>query len=307
VLADAEVKHWVTYIIMLDELAAVTGEHTAKHALVLGETDVFALLVLDVDVEGLALEEELEIAVVLQDGVCGGAVQHALEGSAPRLDEIGLEAADGLLLGRRGDDDARAVVVQLRVQPEEVAVAARDGELGVAVALGRRLGRDRVLCVGARQVADLVGVADGDVERGLGRLLDADAGLGLAMRRCGRRRLDGRGDSGAGSAHVVIVVVEIDRVHHVAQRRRRGAGGLAGIVRRGGLLLRRRGSIDVGRRRGRGASQRAQGIVYGLELGRLQAMLAPAGATKGGRARGSRGRGRRVGVGGGLGRRRLDV
>ncbi len=61
--------------------------------------------------------------------------------------------------GRWGYDDTRIVVVQLRVEPEKVTVAARDGKLGIAVALGRCLRRDRILRVRASQVADLVWIS----------------------------------------------------------------------------------------------------------------------------------------------------
>lgn len=138
--------------------------------------------------------------------------------------------------------------MQLVVQPEKVAVAARDGKLGVAVALGRRLGRDRVLGVGARQVAHLVGVADRDGERGLRGLLDADAGLCLALGGGVRGRLDGGRYAGAlrGAQLVVVVVVEVDRVHHATQRGRRGGPWRAAGARSGLLLGRGGGSSDGG-------------------------------------------------------------
>ena len=83
-------------------------------------------------------------------------------------------------------------------------------------------------------------------------------------------------------ALVVIVVVEIHRVHHAAQRRRgRGARHRAVVPRRSILLLRRRWRCDVCGWRRRGSSQRTQRIVYGFELRRLGAILSPTGPTGG--------------------------
>ena len=128
---------------MLDELAGGAADvdaNGAQHALVgLVEQRIPVLFVLDVDVEGFALEEDLEVGVVVEDGVGGDLVQHALEGLSPRLDELGVEAADGLLLGGRGDDDAGVVGVHGGVEPEEVSVPAGDGELGLFICFGRGL------------------------------------------------------------------------------------------------------------------------------------------------------------------------
>lgn len=60
-----------TYIVVLDKLAAAAAKHGAKHALVLAQARIFALLVLDVHVESLALEEQLQVAVMLQHRVGG--------------------------------------------------------------------------------------------------------------------------------------------------------------------------------------------------------------------------------------------
>jgi len=156
---------------------------------------------------------------MLQNGVGGNLVEHALQRRASRLNKVGLEAADGLLLWRRWNDDAGVVAVQLRVEPEEVAVAAGDGELGRPVALGGGFCGHGVLGVGAGEVADLVGVADGDGERGLGRLGDAHAGLRLARRSSTGRHRHRRGDPGRlGTEWFVGSVVEVDRVHQTAER-----------------------------------------------------------------------------------------
>lgn len=132
-----------THVVMLDKLgAAANRQHATKHAtLCFGQTNVFALLVLDVDVERVAFQEQLQVGIVLQDGVGRGLVQHALQGSSSRLDKVLVEAADGLLLWGWRHHNSRVVVVQLVVQPKEVAVPAGDGELGVAVCLGGGLGQ----------------------------------------------------------------------------------------------------------------------------------------------------------------------
>ena len=62
------------------------------------------------------------------------------------------------------------IVVETLVQPEEVAVAARDGEGGGVVGFGGRAGYHAVDGVGACGAADGVGVADCDAEGGLGGL-----------------------------------------------------------------------------------------------------------------------------------------
>ena len=124
---------------MFDEFAAGTTDVDAdggEHAAFLAEVGFAVLFVLDVDGEGFALEEDLEVGVVVQDGVGGDLVEHALEGLAAGLDEVGVEASDGLFFGGRGDHDARVVGVQGGVEPEEVAVAAGDGHVGGFVGLG---------------------------------------------------------------------------------------------------------------------------------------------------------------------------
>lgn len=147
---------------MLDKFARATAKHRAEHALVLSQAGVLAFLILDVHVESLALEEQLQIAIMLQHRVGSRLVEHALQSSTARLDKIGVEATDGLFFWGWRDNDTGVVVVQLVVEPEEVAVAARDCEFGVAVALGGGLGRDRVLGVGAGEIANLVRVAHRD-------------------------------------------------------------------------------------------------------------------------------------------------
>lgn len=103
------------YIVVLDELSATTRQHRPKHALALAKAGVLALLVLDIDIEGVALEEQLEITVVLQNWMRRRLVEHALQCRTSRFDEIGIESTYRLLLRRRGDDDSGIVAVQLIV------------------------------------------------------------------------------------------------------------------------------------------------------------------------------------------------
>jgi len=48
---------------------------------------------------------------MLKDGVRRDLVEHPLQSGSPRLDEVAIEAADGLLLRRRRYHDAGVVVV----------------------------------------------------------------------------------------------------------------------------------------------------------------------------------------------------
>lgn len=286
---------------MFHKFTAAAREHVAKHAFALPDARVLALLVLDVDIESVALKKQLQVTVVLQNGVRGRLVEHALQGSASRLNEVGLEAAHSLLLWRRRDDDAGVVVVQLGVEPEEVAVAAGDGEVGVAVALGGRLGGDGVLRVRAREVAHLVRVADVDGEGRLCGLLDAHTRLRLARWRGACGCLYGRRHARALRGRLVgVCVVEAHRVHEASQRRSRCVRCKPRAARRGGgLLLRRRWGRGFGTCGCCRGSQRAQRVVDGLELGRLGAILASSRPTGGGRARGSGCGGRGGGIRGG--------
>ena len=53
-----------------------------------------------------------------------------LQPEAPLLDELVVEAAEGVLAGDGRDDDAGVVERERLVEPEEVGVAAEDGEGG---------------------------------------------------------------------------------------------------------------------------------------------------------------------------------
>jgi hypothetical protein len=206
------------HIIVFHEFTATAAEHGAKHALAFAHAGILALLVLDVDIEGIAFEKYLQVAVVLQYGMCCRFVEHALKGGPPGLDKVGFEATHGLLLWWRWDDDTRIVVVELGIQPEEIAVAAGHGKVGVAVAFGSGLGGDRVLGVRAREVAHLVRVAHIDGEGRLRCLFDAYAGLSLALRSGTRGRLDWRRHSRPLGARLLgVIVVEVHRVHEAAQ------------------------------------------------------------------------------------------
>jgi hypothetical protein len=63
---------------VLDKLSGPSRQHATKHALALTQARLLALPILDVDVEGIAFQEELEVAVVLQDRMRSDLVQHAL-------------------------------------------------------------------------------------------------------------------------------------------------------------------------------------------------------------------------------------
>lgn len=85
--------------------------------------------------------------------------------------------------------------MQLVVEPEEVSVPTRDGELGLPVGFRGGLRDDRVDCVARTGAADGMRIAYGDVEGGLGCLFDRHAGLDLPLSAILRGRLDGRRDA----------------------------------------------------------------------------------------------------------------
>lgn len=88
---------------------------------------------LDVYVESFAFKEDFEVAVVLKDRVRGGLLEHSFQGGAAGFHEVAVEAADGLLVWRWRDYDARVTIVEGVVQPEEVTVSPADGEFGLSV------------------------------------------------------------------------------------------------------------------------------------------------------------------------------
>ena len=127
-------------VIVFDKLAACATanakrfQHAAASGAAVAHAEgLFVFAVLDVHIEGVAFKKNLEVTVVLEDGMGGGFIEHTLEGCAAGFDEIGVEAADGLFLGRWRDDDSRVATMEGLVQPKEVAVAAGDGELWLLV------------------------------------------------------------------------------------------------------------------------------------------------------------------------------
>ena len=56
-----------------------------------------------------------------------------LEREAALLDEVLVEPAIRVFVGHGRDDDARVVLRERLVEPEEVRVPPQDGELGLAV------------------------------------------------------------------------------------------------------------------------------------------------------------------------------
>lgn len=56
-----------THIVVLNELSTTSREHGTEHTLALTQAGIFPLLILDVDIEGFTLKEQLQVAVMLQD------------------------------------------------------------------------------------------------------------------------------------------------------------------------------------------------------------------------------------------------
>jgi hypothetical protein len=106
-------------IVVLDEFAsaAATKSNAAHQAFGFAGTEerVLAIAVLDVNVEALALEECLQVGVVLKDRVVCGLADLSFQSHTTRLDEVGVEATNGLLLWWRRDYDTRVVGVKLLV------------------------------------------------------------------------------------------------------------------------------------------------------------------------------------------------
>jgi hypothetical protein len=69
----------------------------------------------------------------------GNLVQHLLKRSTSALNEVAIEATDGLLLRGRRNDITGVVPMQRVVQPQEVAVSALDLEFGLLESLGGSL------------------------------------------------------------------------------------------------------------------------------------------------------------------------
>ncbi len=133
------------HIILLHKLAraAHVDAEGAQHPLTLTQIRFLPLLVLNVNIERFAFEEEFQIAVVLEGRMGSRFVKHLLQRSPARFDEVALESADGLLIGRRRNNHAGVVGMQGVIQPKKVAVPTLDLKFGLLVSLGRRLPRDQ--------------------------------------------------------------------------------------------------------------------------------------------------------------------
>lgn len=86
-----------------------------------------------IECKRIALEEHLQVRVLLQHGVVRDLLDALLEREAALLNEVLVEAAVRVLVGNGRDDDTRVVLRERLVQPEEVGVPPQDGELGFAV------------------------------------------------------------------------------------------------------------------------------------------------------------------------------
>lgn len=84
----------------------------AQHALVLTQVWFTILLILYVNVECFALQEYLEVGIMLKHGVRSGLVKHALKRRSSRLDKVRIESANCLLLWGRWYNDTRIITVE---------------------------------------------------------------------------------------------------------------------------------------------------------------------------------------------------
>lgn len=102
-----------THIIMLNELATSANGNTqgTKHALTLAQIRLAILFILHIHSKRLALQEYLEIRIMLKNGMRRNLVDHALQGSSSRFYKVGIETANGLFLWWWGNYDTGIVVV----------------------------------------------------------------------------------------------------------------------------------------------------------------------------------------------------
>lgn len=70
---------------------------------------------------------------MLEYRVSSSLIEHAFKSCTARLDEVGIEATNGLLLRRRRDDNAGIATVEGFIEPKKVSVAARDREFSLFV------------------------------------------------------------------------------------------------------------------------------------------------------------------------------
>lgn len=86
--------------------------------------------------EIVALQEQLQVRVILEQRVVGDLLDAAVERDAPVLNEGVLEAAEWRLLRHGRYNDAGVVERQCLVEPEEVGVPPEHREFGFAVQAG---------------------------------------------------------------------------------------------------------------------------------------------------------------------------
>lgn len=126
---------------MFHKLVTATNRNTkgTKHALALTKIRLPVLLILDINIESLAFEEDLQITIVLENWVTSNLIQHPLQSSPSGLDKISIESTHGLLLWGRRNNYAGVVIVHGVVEPKEITVSPTDGKLGLAVCFGGSL------------------------------------------------------------------------------------------------------------------------------------------------------------------------
>ena len=88
----------------------------------------------------IALQKQPQVRILPQHRVIRDLLDALLQPEAPLLDELVVEAAERVLAGDGRDDDAGVVERERLVEPEEVGVAAEDGEGGFAEFFGGGLG-----------------------------------------------------------------------------------------------------------------------------------------------------------------------
>ena len=108
----------------------------------------------------IALQKQPQVSILPQHRVIRDLLDALLQPEAPLLDELVVEAAEGVLAGDGRDDDAGVVERERLVEPEEVGVAAEDGEGGFAEFFGGGLGGGgewvSPLCYGRRDTRTCV-------------------------------------------------------------------------------------------------------------------------------------------------------
>jgi len=67
--------------------------------------------------------------------VGGGLVDHLLQSCSAGLDKVAIEPANGLLVGRRWDNNTGIISLEGGVKPQEIAVSTFDLKFGLLVCL----------------------------------------------------------------------------------------------------------------------------------------------------------------------------